>query len=74
MSDPRQGELGFAAPVYGVGQLLAEVNAMLSSGWRRVAVAGQACEVRRYASGHVYFSLKDETAKLAAVLWRSDAA
>jgi len=73
VSESRQGELGFAAPVYGVGQLLAEVSAALSTGWRRVAVAGQACEVRRYASGHVYFALKDATAKLPAVLWRTDA-
>ena len=68
-----QGELPFASRVYGVSQLIAEVSGALSSGWRRVAVAGQACEVRRYASGHVYFALKDTTAKLAAVLWRSDA-
>jgi len=73
VSESRQGELGFAAPVYGVSQLLAEVSTALSNGWRRVAVAGQACEVRRYASGHVYFSLKDATAKLPAVLWRTDA-
>jgi exodeoxyribonuclease VII large subunit len=73
VNDLRQGELGFAAPVYGVSQLLAEVSTALSSGWRRVAVAGQACEVRRYASGHVYFALKDSTAKLPAILWRTDA-
>ena len=72
MSDARQGELGFAAPVYGVSQLIAEVSSALSSGWRRVAVAGQACEVRRYPSGHVYFALKDAAAKLPAVLWRTD--
>ena len=73
MSDARQGELGFATPVYRVSQLLAEVSTALSTGWRRVAVAGQACEVRRYPSGHVYFALKDETGKFPAVLWRSDA-
>ena len=73
MSDPRQGDLGLTAPVYSVSQLVAEVSTALSSGWRRVAVAGQACEVRRYTSGHVYFALKDATAKLPAVLWRTDA-
>jgi len=72
MSDA-QAEFPFAAPVYTVSQLLAEVSTALSAGWRRVAVAGQACEVRRYPSGHVYFSLKDETGKLPSVLWRSDA-
>jgi len=63
----------FPRPIYRVSQLLAEVSTALSTGWRRVAVAGEACEVRRYPSGHVYFGLKDETAKLSAVMWRSDA-
>ncbi len=63
----------FPRPIYRVSQLLAEVNTALSGGWRRVSVAGEACEVRPYPSGHIYFALKDEAAKISAVLWRSDA-
>jgi exodeoxyribonuclease VII large subunit len=63
----------FGRPIYRVSQLLAEVSLAVSAGWRRVAVAGQACDVRPHRSGHVYFSLKDETGKLSAVMWRSDA-
>jgi len=63
----------FPRPIYRVSQLLAEVSSALAAGWKRVAVAGQACDVRAQRSGHVYFSLKDETGKLSAVLWRSDA-
>jgi exodeoxyribonuclease VII large subunit len=59
--------------VYWVSELLAEVSSALSSGWRRIAVAGEACEVKHSTPGHIYFSLKDETAKLSAVMWRSDA-
>ncbi|MGH9442461.1 MAG: exodeoxyribonuclease VII large subunit, partial [Thermoanaerobaculia bacterium] len=59
----------FPRPTYRVSELLAEVSSALSAGWRRISVAGEACEVRRYPSGHVYFGLKDETAKLSAVLW-----
>jgi exodeoxyribonuclease VII large subunit len=60
--------------VYRVSELLAEVSEALSTAWRQISVAGEACEVRAYPSGHVYFSLKDETGKLSAVIWRSDAA
>jgi exodeoxyribonuclease VII large subunit len=63
----------FGRPIYRVSQLLAEVSLAVSAGWKRVAVAGQACDVRPHRSGHVYFSLKDETGKLSAVMWRSDA-
>lgn len=64
----------FPARIYTVGELLAEVSEALSTGWRHVSVVGQVCDLRRYPSGHVYFSLKDESGKLSAVMWRSDAA
>ena len=63
----------FGRPIYRVSDLLKEVSLAVSAGWRRIAVAGQACDVRPHRSGHVYFSLKDETGKLSAVMWRSDA-
>lgn len=64
----------FARRVYRVSELLAEVSEALSTGWRQISVVGEAAEVRAYPSGHVYFSLKDETGKIPAVIWRSDAA
>jgi exodeoxyribonuclease VII large subunit len=64
----------FPARVYTVGEILAEVSEALSTGWRHVSVVGQVCDLKRYPSGHVYFSLKDEGGKLSAVMWRSDAA
>ena len=63
----------FPARVYTVGEILAEVSEALSTGWRHVSVVGQVCDLKRYPSGHVYFSLKDEGGKLSAVMWRSDA-
>ena len=70
---PPEPDSLFPRPVYRVSQLLAEVSGALSSGWRQISVSGEASEVRRYPSGHVYFSLKDETGKISAVIWRSDA-
>ena len=32
---------------------------------------GEITELKRYPSGHIYFSLKDEGAKLAGVVWKS---
>jgi exodeoxyribonuclease VII large subunit len=64
----------FPRPIYQVSDLLKEVSTALSSGWRRISVAGQACNVRPHRTGHVWFSLKDEKGKLSAVMWQSDAA
>lgn len=39
----------------------------------RVAVEGEVSRVTRAQSGHVYFDLKDSGAKIACVVWRSQA-
>ena len=31
---------------------------------------GEITELRAYASGHIYFALKDESAKIRAIIWR----
>ena len=36
-------------------------------------IEGEASNVRRAASGHVYFTLKDPGAQLGAVIWRGQA-
>jgi len=36
-----------------------------------VRVRGEITECKRYPSGHIYLSLKDETAKLESVVWRT---
>lgn len=68
-----QPDLFSGRRIYRVTELLAEVSETLSSGWRRIAVVGEVAEVRRYPSGHIYFALKDESGKISAVMWRSDA-
>ncbi|HEY1250190.1 MAG TPA: exodeoxyribonuclease VII large subunit [Thermoanaerobaculia bacterium] len=56
---------------YTVSELLAEVSGVLRTTWRNVAVVGEIarCEVR---NGHCYFTLKDRTATLSAILFASD--
>lgn len=41
------------------------------AGLGRVSVEGEVSEVKRAASGHVYFSLKDSSARVPCVAWRS---
>ena len=40
-------------------------------GLGRVVVEGELSSLRRHTSGHVYFDLKDESARLSCVVWRS---
>ncbi len=59
--------------VYRVFELQAAVRDLLEGEFGRVWVEGEISGVKRAQSGHVYFALKDEKARLDVVLWRSSA-
>jgi exodeoxyribonuclease VII large subunit len=59
--------------VFSVSELNALVRELLEDEFAEVAVEGETSNVRVHASGHVYFKLKDGTAALSAVCFRSDA-
>jgi exodeoxyribonuclease VII large subunit len=70
-------ELGGAVsnvPEYTVSEISGAVKQTLEGSFGRVRVRGEITELKRYPSGHIYFSLKDDGAKLAGVVWRSSVA
>lgn len=54
-----------------VSELTSEINHLLSSSFDDVRVTGEISGYRVWSSGHAYFSLKDESALLKCVLFRS---
>ena len=56
-----------------VSQLVERLNGILKGGIPDVWVKGEVADLRRPGSGHLYFSLKDERAAIACVMWRSTA-
>jgi exodeoxyribonuclease VII large subunit len=60
-------------PEYSVSDISGAVKRTLEGAFGRVRVRGEITELRRYPSGHTYLALKDEGAKLAAVIWKSAA-
>jgi exodeoxyribonuclease VII large subunit len=58
--------------VYSVGELTRLIRGVIEREFRSVCVEGELSNVRRPASGHCYFTLKDEAAQMRAVVWRSD--
>jgi len=71
--DDRSG--GSEQPVLRVAQLNRMVRQTLEDRWPNVWVEGELSDVMRAGSGHVYFTLNDETepAQLRGVMFRSDA-
>ena len=61
--------------VFRVGEISRAVRLTVEDRWANVLIEGEVSNVRRAASGHVYFTLNDEEepAQLAGVMFRSDA-
>lgn len=63
----------FAPMFESVSDLTARIKDAMRSHFGEVAVHGEVSNVARPKSGHVYFTLRDETASIRAVLWRTEA-
>lgn len=57
-------------PEYSVSEISGAIKRTLESGFGRVRVRGEITELKRYPSGHVYLSLKDQGGKISGVIWR----
>jgi len=57
-------------PEYTVSEISGAVKRTLEGAFGRVRVRGEITEFKRYPSGHLYFSLKDEGGKISGVVWK----
>ena len=64
---------GDNSPPLTVGELAGSVKRVIEHSFGRVRVRGEISGFKRHSSGHCYFALKDETACVDAVIWRSSA-
>jgi exodeoxyribonuclease VII large subunit len=70
----KPGSLVVKDKIYTVTELTSVVKIALETAFPQVWVEGEVSNARKYPSGHIYLTLKDAGASLAAVIWRSDAA
>jgi exodeoxyribonuclease VII large subunit len=70
MDDPRLAAVS-NTPEYTVSEVSGAVKRTLETTFGRIRVRGEVTEMKRYPSGHIYLSLKDEAAKLSGIVWRS---
>ena len=66
MSDPASN-----VPEYTVSEISGAVKRTLEGAFGRVRVRGEITEYKRYPSGHMYFSLKDDGGKISGVVWKT---
>jgi exodeoxyribonuclease VII large subunit len=62
-----------ATNAYTVSQVNAVVKELIETTIGTIWVSGEISNFRRQASGHLYFTLKDSSAQIKCVMWRSSA-
>jgi exodeoxyribonuclease VII large subunit len=70
MDEPRPAPVS-NMPEYTVSEISGAVKRTLETTFGRVRVRGELTEVKRYPSGHIYLSLKDEASKISGIVWKS---
>lgn len=60
--------------VYTVSELTRDIKIILEDSFPRVWIEGEISNYKGHTSGHVYFTLKDETSQLRAIVWKETAA
>ena len=81
MDDPEDTRAGLLAnvapgdnsPPLSVSELSGALKRTIETAFGQVRVKGEISGFKRHASGHCYFTLKDENACIDAVIWRSSA-
>ncbi len=58
-------------PTLTVTELTLAIKTRLEKGFPTVLVQGEISNFKRHSSGHLYFSLKDSSAQMAAVMWKT---
>lgn len=57
-------------PEFSVSEISGAIKRVLEGNFSRVRIRGEITELKKYPSGHIYFSLKDEGGKITAIIWR----
>ena len=68
-----EAKAGDNAPALSVTELSMSLKRTIETSFGRVRLRGEISGFKRHASGHCYFSLKDEGACMDAVVWRTSA-
>ena len=70
-TQPPAAQTGGNAPEYSVSELAGAIKRALEDGFGYVRLKGEISGYRGpHSSGHCYFALKDDKAKIEAVIWR----
>jgi exodeoxyribonuclease VII large subunit len=57
--------------ILSVSEITRKIKSVLENGFSNVLIRGEISNFKLHSSGHAYFTLKDETSQISAVMWRN---
>jgi exodeoxyribonuclease VII large subunit len=72
--EPKSENLTLPEKIFTVSEISELIKLGLEASFPRIWITGEISNFHRHTSGHLYFTLKDQTFGLQAVMWRSEAA
>lgn len=63
----------FKPAVLSVSELTSDIKQLLEGNFLDLKIEGEISNAKRSVSGHIYFTLKDDSAQISCVIWRSTA-
>ena len=73
LARPTEADDPFGPIFVSVSELTERIKRTLEADFAEVALHGEVSNVARPRSGHVYFTLKDDSASIRAVMWKNEA-
>lgn len=67
-------QIPFAFDIPSVSELTTDIKSLIETRFRDILVEGELSNVKKSRNGHIYFTIKDDSAQLPCVIWRSTAA
>jgi exodeoxyribonuclease VII large subunit len=71
MATNEKATMNDAPQALSVSDITRQIKASLEQRFGRIWVQGEISNFKHHTSGHMYFTLKDESAQISAVMWRS---
>lgn len=57
--------------IFSVSDLTRRVKGLIETNFKNISVQGEISNFKLHSSGHLYFTLKDESSQIQGVMWRS---
>jgi exodeoxyribonuclease VII large subunit len=60
--------------IFSISEVTGIIKSLFDQNFQNITIKGEISNYKKHTSGHIYFTLKDESAQISAVIWRGNPA